>query len=342
MTDQPVRVGFVGCGNQATAAWYPNFATIPELDLCACCDLKPGLAERNARYFGARRWYTSLDAMLDGEDLDAVMVVGPPDMHYVCGRQVLDAGLPLMMEKPPARIPDHARELADLAEAKGLITQVGHNMRHAPGVRKFKELMQTPEFGNLLFVESRYFMPSPMWPESADYRTGWNYMIFQATHAVDLARHIGGEIHTVYADLAVGQAGRFSIACVARFASGATGTIALTGCTPNWTCKLEAAGDARAHLRLVDLHTLHFEPHTAESGYRPSPGIPGTYWAPAVRDNAEKRGGYWGQMLAFANAVRRGKAEGPTLRDACRAMEICEAILESIEHRQPIDVGMTE
>jgi hypothetical protein len=100
MTDEAVRIGFIGCGRQASAAWYPNFATIPELELQACCDLIVDLAERNARYFGARRWYTDLDEMLRREELDAVMVVGPPEMHYSCGRQVLEAGLSLMMEKP--------------------------------------------------------------------------------------------------------------------------------------------------------------------------------------------------------------------------------------------------
>ncbi|MBV7335556.1 Gfo/Idh/MocA family oxidoreductase [Chloroflexi bacterium TSY] len=338
MTNSLVRIGFVGCGRQATASWYPNFATIPELDLTACCDIQADLAERNARFFGAKHWYTKVDAMLDQEDLDAVIVVGPPDMHYTCGKQILEAGLPLMMEKPPARIPAQAEELVELAKAKGVLTQIGHNMRHAPGVRKFKELMATPEFGQLLFVESRYFMPSPMWPETSDYRTGWTYMIFQSTHAVDLARHIGGEITSIYADHSVGAEGRFSIASVASFKSGATGTITLTGCTPNWTCKLEAAGDARAHLRLVDLHTLHFEPHTDESGYGPTPGIPGHYWAPAVRDNAEKRGGYWHQMQAFAHAVQSGKTSVPTLYDAYRAMVICDAMLDSIERKEPIEV----
>ena len=338
MTEQTARIGFVGCGRQASAAWYPNFATIPELDLVACCDLQADLAERNARYFGAQRSYVDLREMLTRETLDAVMVVGPPEMHYACGKQVLEAGLSLMMEKPPAPCPEQALELVELAEAKGVITQIGHNMRHAPGVQKFRELMNSPDFGQLLFLESRYFMPSPMWPETAGYRPGWNYMIFQATHAVDLARWIGGEIHTVYADLAVGEEGRFSIASVVSFANGATGTITLTGCTPNWTCKLEAAGDARAHLRLVDLHTLHFEPHTAESGYRPSPGIPGSYWTPAVRDNAEQRGGYWGQMQAFGRALLSGRSDTPTLRDAYRAMQICDAILDSIDQHEPIQL----
>ncbi len=49
MSVAPVRVGFIGCGKQASASWYPNFATIPELDLYACCDLEVELAERNAR-----------------------------------------------------------------------------------------------------------------------------------------------------------------------------------------------------------------------------------------------------------------------------------------------------
>ncbi|MEM7028863.1 MAG: Gfo/Idh/MocA family oxidoreductase, partial [Chloroflexota bacterium] len=319
MTHSPVRVGFVGCGRQASNAWYPNFATIPELDLIACCDIQADLAERNARFFGAKSWHTDVNTMLEKEDLDAVMVVGPPEMHYTVGKQVLEAGVPLMMEKPSAARPDEALELAELAESKGLITQIGHNMRHAPGVQKFQELMNTPEFGKLLFVESRYFMPSPMWPVTRDYREGWEYMIFQATHAVDLARHIGGEINSVYADLSVGVEGRFSIACVTSYVNGATGTITLTGLTPNWTCKLEAAGDACAHLRLINLHTLHFEPTTDESGYRPLPGIPGQYWAPATRDNAEIRSGYWGQMQTFAKAVQSNRQDVPSLRDAYRA-----------------------
>lgn len=336
MSENTVRIGFVGCGRQASAAWYPNFVTIPELELTACCDLQADLAELNARAFGARHSYTDLGVMLQQEELDAVMVVGPPDMHYACGKQVLEAGLPLMMEKPSAARTHEALELVELAEAKGVITQIGHNMRHAPGVRKFHEIMQQPDFGKLLFLESRYFMPSPMWHDTAGYREGWNYMIFQSTHAVDLARYLGGEITSVYADLSVGEGGRFSIACVVHYDSGSTGTITLTGCTPNWTCKVEAAGDAGAHLRLVNLHTLHFEPTTEESGYEPLPGIPGQYWTPAVRDNAEKRSGYWGQMQAFARAVLTGVSDSPTLYDAYRAMRICEAILDSIEQGAPV------
>lgn len=338
MIDTAVRIGFVGCGRQASNSWYPNFATIPELDLVACCDIQQTLAERNARHYGALNWYTDMQKMVEKEALDAVIVVGPPAMHYQCGKLALEANLPLMMEKPVAHRTDKARELVELAESKGMITQIGHNMRHAPGVTKFRQLMQTPEFGKLIFLESRYFMPSPMWNDTYEYREGWEYMIFQTTHAVDLARFVGGEIQKIYANLSVGKEGRFAIATVVHFNSGATGTITLTGNTPNWTCLLEAEGDARSHLRLVNLNTLNFETNTSESGYQPVPGIPGQYWNPVTRGHAEKQGGYWIQMQAFAKAVQTEKQNSPSLYDGYQAMRVCEAILDSIEKGQPIEV----
>jgi predicted dehydrogenase len=312
--------------------------TIPELELVACCDLKAELAERNARFFGARRWYTDLNTMLTSEELDAVMIVGPPDMHYACGRTCLEAGLPVMMEKPPAYRVKEAAELVALAESKGLITQVGHNMRHAPAVVKFKELMATPEFGRLLFLESRYFMPGPGWYDTAGVREGWSYMIYQATHPIDLARHVGGEIRSIYANLSLGREGHFTIASTVAFESGANGTITLSASTPNWTSRLDAEGDGVAHLSLIDMNTLYFEPRLPESGYRPVPGLPGYSWRTPFRDNGERRAGYWGEMRAFARAVRLGEPTSPTLRDACQAMRVCEAILQSIGTGKPVEL----
>jgi predicted dehydrogenase len=336
MPERAVRVGFVGCGKQSSDAWYPNFTTIPELKLQACCDIQADRAERNAQVFGARNYYTDLETMLEKEDLGAVIVVGPPDMHYTCGKKVLEAGLPLIMEKPVATRTEEALELVQLAESKRLVTQVGHNMRHAPGVSKFRELMRGEDFGKLLYLESRYFMPDPMWHETASYRRGWNYMIYQAVHAIDLARYMAGEIRAIHAQLAVGAEGRFAVSCLVEFSGDATGSINLTGGSPNWSCQLEAAGDGHARLSLTNLHTLEYEHATTESGYRPTPGIPAQIWTPAVRDNAEVRGGYWHQMQSFARTLLYGFPTSPNLRDAYKAMLVCEAILQSIDQRAPV------
>jgi predicted dehydrogenase len=44
-------------------------------------------------------------------------------------------------------------------------------------------------------------------------------------------------------------------------------------------------------------------------------------------------------MQAFARAVLAGKPDAPTLRDAWRAMQVCEAMLDSIEQGGPVTLG---
>ena len=74
------------------------------------------MSERNGRSFGARAVYTDAAELLRQEAPDAVMVVGPPQMHHEVGLQVLEAGAHLWTEKPAAPTIAQARELVDAAE----------------------------------------------------------------------------------------------------------------------------------------------------------------------------------------------------------------------------------
>ncbi|NSW78645.1 MAG: Gfo/Idh/MocA family oxidoreductase [Chthonomonadetes bacterium] len=67
------RIAFVGCGGHATHSLFPAVHQIPEMELVAVCDLREELAQRNARWFGALRWYTDVATMLNQEDLDGVV-----------------------------------------------------------------------------------------------------------------------------------------------------------------------------------------------------------------------------------------------------------------------------
>lgn len=130
-----VRLAVVGAGSQCTNSLMPGIPSIPEIDLVAVCDLKRELAERNARSFGARAVYTDAGEMLRQEAPDAVMVVGPPQMHEEVGLQVLEAGAHLFVEKPAAPTVEGAKRLVDAARRAGKVGQVGHMMRHADPIR---------------------------------------------------------------------------------------------------------------------------------------------------------------------------------------------------------------
>lgn len=344
----PVRIGFVGCGNQARDAWYPSIVRLEkEVHLVACCDIQAELAERTAKRFGADRWYTDVGEMIAKEDLEAVIVVGPPVVHAKVAPEVIRAGLALMMEKPMASTLAEAKELVLLAEEKGVVTQIGHNMRHAPLVHKVKELMSSPEFGKTLYVESVYHMPSPGWTQedvpgwvTASAPKGWYHLIAQAVHGIDLARDIGGEIVKVHAVLSdPGAEARFVLAASVEFESGACGLLKITGASANWSTGLEVIGDGPATIRLTDLNHLVYEPAGPEAGYRPPYGVPAKTWTTPTRDNSERRAGYEGEIAAFARAVRAKKADRPTFRDAYQAMKIAHLILESLEKGHPVDVS---
>ena len=78
------NIGFVGCGSHSTNNLYPMLK-YSRCRLAAVCDLNEELARRNATIFGASKIYTDADKMLEGEKLDGVIVVGPPDMHHAVG-----------------------------------------------------------------------------------------------------------------------------------------------------------------------------------------------------------------------------------------------------------------
>ena len=78
--EKKIKLGFIGCGGHATTCLFPVIRTIPEVDLVAVCDLQEELAKRNARTFGVPSWYTDLETMCKKEQLQGVIICGPPQM----------------------------------------------------------------------------------------------------------------------------------------------------------------------------------------------------------------------------------------------------------------------
>jgi UDP-N-acetylglucosamine 3-dehydrogenase len=152
MPERKAKIAFIGCGGHATNSLYPTIHTIPVIDLVAVCDLKEELARRNARYFGALRWYTDVDEMLSKEELDGAIIVGTPQMHCQIGKKCLDAGLPIFVEKPSAVSYEEAVDLAKYADAKGLWGAVAYMKRYAVCYQMAKRIAESEEFGGIHFL----------------------------------------------------------------------------------------------------------------------------------------------------------------------------------------------
>jgi predicted dehydrogenase len=146
-----LRIGVVGLGY-----WGPNlarnFSQMPEAELVWCCDADPQRHAKFAAQFPESRFTTELDDLLADDALEAVVVATPVPTHHAVARRVLDAGKHVFVEKPLAWTVAEARELEALAAERGLTLMVGHLLRFHPGVVKLRQLIESGELGDVLYV----------------------------------------------------------------------------------------------------------------------------------------------------------------------------------------------
>lgn len=126
-----IRLGMVGAGN-----WGRTLIRVitrsPQARLVALVSRRP---EADALLPAEAHRYCGLEAMLSGSPLDGVVVALPPHLHAPTARRVIDAGLPLFLEKPMATTPEGARAVAERSAETGGIVMVDHIEIYHPAVR---------------------------------------------------------------------------------------------------------------------------------------------------------------------------------------------------------------
>jgi predicted dehydrogenase len=143
------RIAHVGLGQ-----WGGNLArNFGELaDLAWLCDIDEhqhaGLAQR----YPTARLTAQLDDVLADDSVEAVVIATPVPTHYELARRALEAGKHVFVEKPPAMRAAELEELCDLAEDGGRVLMPGHLLLYHPGVRKLKEIVDSGELGDVLYV----------------------------------------------------------------------------------------------------------------------------------------------------------------------------------------------
>lgn len=339
-----VRLAVVGAGRQCTASIMPGIPYIPEIDLVAICDLQEELVQRNARNFGAPAYYTDVATMLRQEAPDAVIVVGPPQIHEEIGLQVLESGGHLFVEKPTSPTVEGAKRLVDAARSAGKVGQVGHMMRHADPVRIAWDLSHTEEFGQILSVESKYTTwPTRTQPTGAGWGEpdeDWTYMLVQGGHPIDLLRHFLGEITRVAAFRKHGEGATKVYQVIAEGEDGRAGFLNLQDSFNGWYTGLEVVGDKQGIVRVDDLGRV-----TYRRGEQRTPteqairwGNTGYVWEPHHRLPQWSRSGYGNQLQHFAQSILAGAEPYPSLYDGWRNLVVAQSILEACASKQSVSL----
>jgi predicted dehydrogenase len=143
------RLAQVGVGQ-----WGKNLArNFGELaELVWLCDIDEGCRAEAALRYPTARTTNNLEDLLADETVDAVIVATPVPTHYELSRRALEAGKHVFVEKPPAMRGAELEELCELAEERGRVLMPGHLLLYHPGVWKLKEIVDSGELGDVLYV----------------------------------------------------------------------------------------------------------------------------------------------------------------------------------------------
>jgi predicted dehydrogenase len=209
-------VGIIGFGwmgrvhAQAYARVPHHFADGPVRPvLAAVADDVPGRAAAAAAQFGAEHAYTDWRELLRDSDVRAVSVTAPNALHREIGVAVIESGKHLWIEKPVGLDVSDALAVENAAAARGVSVTVGFNYRNAPAVAAARDLVLAGEIGDVTHARVFFLSDYAAHPDGA---LSWRFQRTRGgngilgdlgSHAVDLVRHLLGEVESVFADTAI-------------------------------------------------------------------------------------------------------------------------------------------
>jgi scyllo-inositol 2-dehydrogenase (NADP+) len=205
-SETPLRVGLIGFGLAGRAFHAPLIATTPGLVLQTVVTANPERREQLSREYPEARAVDSVEQLLgDPSALDLAVVASPNDTHSPAARAALEAGLPVVVDKPLAPTAAEGRGLIELAEARGVMLTVFQNRRWDSDFRTAKHLIADGRLGDVHRYESRFERWRPQvatgWRESADPAKAGGVLNDLGSHLVDQALHLFGPAAHVYAEV---------------------------------------------------------------------------------------------------------------------------------------------
>ncbi|MET9390185.1 Gfo/Idh/MocA family oxidoreductase [Streptomyces sp. NPDC006624] len=375
-------IGFGWMGRVHTQAYarvrhhYPHLPLVPELVTVA--EEVPGRAEEAAAQFGFASTTRDWRGVAADPRVRAVSITAPNFLHREIGVAMAEAGKHIWIEKPVGLTAGDAGAVADAVARAGVQGTVGFNYRNAPAVEAARELIASGELGTVTHVRIRLFSDYAAHPEGAltwryeRERGGSGVLGDLASHGVDLARFLLGDITSLTADTAIflperarptgataghsrasgGVTGPVEnedyVSCLLRFASGARGVLEAcrvsVGEQNNYGFEVHGTKGAVFwdFRRMNELGVSRGTTYQDQSVSTVYVG-PGDGEFAAFQPGAANAMGYDDlkvvEAYRFLRSIAEGTPHGATLTDAVRSAAALDAMARSVRTGTWAEVG---
>ena len=276
-------------------------------------------------------------------EIDAVLILTPPNARAELVRTFAHAGKHILMEKPVERTTRAAEAIVAECRAAGVTLGIVFQQRFRDGARALAAMMTTSALGRLGAIR----VAIPWWRTQAYYdepgrgtlaRDGGGVLISQAIHVLDLLLSLAGPVAEVQAVAANTSLHRMEtedfVAAALRFANGAPGSlVATTAAFPGGADEISFHCE-RATARLeAGVLTVHWrdgrvERHGEETGT-------GGGADPMAFSHA------WHKALIvdFIEAIKAGRQPAITGEEALRVHRLIDALLASSADGRSVPVA---
>lgn len=145
------KIAVIGCG-----VWgrniVRNFYNLNVLD--TVCDIDEENLNKVTQDYNGVKITKDYNEIINNPEITGVAVVTPSHMHYKVVKAMLMAGKNVYVEKPISTVAQEAKDLTELANAKGLILMVGHLLLYHPAVNRLKMLIEEGTIGEIVYAQS--------------------------------------------------------------------------------------------------------------------------------------------------------------------------------------------
>ncbi|MEU7892346.1 Gfo/Idh/MocA family oxidoreductase [Nonomuraea sp. NPDC049152] len=333
-----IRVGLVGYGTAGAVFHAPLIHATPGLNLAAVVTRDPDRAAEVAEKYGAT-------AVKDADELwprcDLAVIASPNRTHVPLATAALNAGRPVVVDKPLARTAQEARDLVDLATKKRLMLTVFQNRRWDGDFLTLRRLVAEGALGDVYRLESRFerWRPVPKggWRESGGEDEVGGLLYDLGSHLVDQALQLLGPVREVYAESDVRREGVSSdddSFLALTHANGARSHLWANALAAQLGPRFRVLGSAAAYVK----HGLDVQEERLRAGATPhDPGFgadPEEQWGTLGTIDSVERvrtepGSYLDFYQAVAASLSTGSAPPVDPRDVVDALTVIEAARRS-------------
>jgi len=371
-----LNLGMIGYGFMGRAhsnAYNRVRSFFPELEyrpvLKAACARSAEKIQQFADQWGYESTETDWKELLKRDDIDAVDICVPNNLHHEIAIAAAEAGKMILCEKPIAMNSAEGDEMCQAVEKNGVKNTVWYNYRRVPAVTLAKQIVDEGKLGRIFHYRANFLQD---WTMSEDLPQGgaalWRLDAAAAgsgvtgdllAHCIDTAVWLNGGISDVGAmtetfikervHTATGEKQPVGIddACafLCHFKNGSLGLFESTryarGHKALYTFEINGE-HASIKWDLHDLHRLEYFDHRDEGRLRGWRSIHVTdaggdhpymdkWWVPGLQIGYEHS--FVHHVADFLKSLETGEPCAPTFRDALETQKICDAVLASAKEK---------